>query len=364
LDYLKFQQEELDRVSPVPDELENIETELAKLKALDFLKGVTRGAKEVLYDGDDAVYEKLSVLAAQLAEAAERDGTLAKSAETLVDAAASVEDIARFLSKYERNLEGDPDRILELEDRRETLVTLCRKHGTDLAGVVELSTRFAGEIRTLESFEEAKTEAERKTADLQKEADAFALKLSKERKKAAQTLSKAVIKELGDLLFAKAGFEVQLDADKNLTRAGRDTAEFLVALNPGEGAHPLQKTASGGELSRLMLALKRAMAGVGPVGTYIFDEVDSGIGGPTASAVGRKLKEVSTCHQVICISHLPQIAGMADAHFFVSKKAEQGRTASVIRRLEGAERVEELARMLAGDKVTDKTRAAAKELIG
>ena len=113
-----------------------------------------------------------------------------------------------------------------------------------------------------------------------------------------------------------------------------------------------------------MLAIKRAIAGVGPVGTHIFDEVDSGIGGPTASAVGRKLKEVSDCHQVICITHLPQIAGMADAHFFVSKKEEDGRTATAVARLERADRVEELARMLAGDKVTDTTRAAAHELIG
>lgn len=146
LDYLRFQHEELERVSPTPNELDEIETELSKLKALDFLKSVSRQAGEVLYDGDDAVYEKLSGLAAQLAEAAERDGALAKSAETLVDAAASVEDIARFLSKYERKLEGDPDRIEALEDRREILVTLCRKHGTNLEGAVALTERIAAEI--------------------------------------------------------------------------------------------------------------------------------------------------------------------------------------------------------------------------
>ncbi len=172
-----------------------------------------------------------------------------------------------------------------------------------------------------------------------------------------------MVKELGDLMFAKAGFEVEIDSERPLGPTGQDAVEFLAALNPGEGAHPIQKTASGGELSRLMLAVKRALAGVGPVGTYIFDEVDAGIGGPTASAVGRKLREVSECHQVICITHLPQIAAMADAHFFVSKKQEQGRTATEIRRLSGAERIEELSRMLGGDKVTDKTRAAAKELL-
>lgn len=364
LDYLKFQQEELDRVDPKLDEMTEIEAELAKLKSLDLLMSVSRRTAEILYEGDDAVYEKLSVAAAALEEASRRDEALAKSADTLADAAASVEDVARFVSKYERSLEGDPRRLEELEDRREILTALCRKHGAELDGIIALRALFAEEIRTLESFEEEKHGAIKKVQALQKKADLHAEKLSKERKKAARRLCSAVVKELKDLMFSEPGFEIRIETDKGLTRSGRDTADFFVALNPGEGAHALQKTASGGELSRLMLAVKRALAGVGPVGTYIFDEVDSGIGGPVASAVGRKLKEVSSCHQVICITHLPQIAGMADAHFFVSKKAEDGRTASEIRRMNRAERIEELARMLAGDKVTDKTRAAAKELIG
>jgi DNA repair protein RecN (Recombination protein N) len=363
LDYLKFQSEEIDRVSPQPSELADIETELSKLKALDLLKSVTSQAQEVLYDGDEAVFEKLSSMSSALKDAAQRDETLLTSAETLADAAASVEDIARFLSKYERSLEADPDKLAELDERRETLSLLCRKHGTDIDGLIAMKAEFAEEIATLEGFEEARGEAEKKLAHCQERAHTVATKLSKERKKTGKTLAAAVIKELGDLMFAKAGFEVEIDSERPLSRTGKDMVEFLAALNPGEGAHPIQKTASGGELSRLMLAVKRALAGVGPVGTYIFDEVDAGIGGPTASAVGRKLKEVSLCHQVICITHLPQIAGMADAHFFVSKKQEQGRTATAISRLNDAERVEELSRMLGGDKVTDKTRAAARELL-
>ena len=364
LDYLRFQHEELERVDPAPGELEDIEIELSKLKSLDLLKGATQQAGEVLYDGDEAVYEKLSAIAQSLADAARHDPVLSESAETLTDAAASVEDIARFLSKYERNLEADPERLETLEDRREILTTLCRKHGTDLDGAVALKTTIAEEIRTLEGYEEALGEAERRVAERLAAAETLAKKLSEERRKSAKKLSKAVVRELEDLMFAKAGFEVVVDGEKTLGPTGLDAVEFLAALNPGEGAHPIQKSASGGELSRLMLAIKRAIAGVGPVGTHIFDEVDSGIGGPTASAVGRKLKEVSDCHQVICITHLPQIAGMADAHFFVSKKEEDGRTATAVERLANADRVEELARMLAGDKVTDTTRAAAHELIG
>ncbi len=363
LDYLQFQLEEITRISPQLNETADIETELSKLKSLDFLKTAVSRSREVLYDGDDAIFEKLSAIATVLEDASKRDQSLQQSAESLVDAAASIEDTSRFLSKYERGLESDPDRLAELEERREALNSLCRKHGTDLNGILKLKEEFSKEIEELMGFEESRNEAEKQAEECLKQSTFFAEKLSKARKKAATSLSKAVVKELGDLLFAKAGFEAIVDSNRALQRTGLDAVEFMVALNPGEGAHPLQKTASGGELSRLMLAIKRALAGVGPVGTYIFDEVDSGIGGPTASAVGRKLKEVSNSHQVICITHLPQIAGMADAHFFVSKKEEAGRTATVIRKLIGADRVEELARMLAGDKVTDKTRAAAKELI-
>ena len=175
---------------------------------------------------------------------------------------------------------------------------------------------------------------------------------------------RAVNKELVDLEFGAARFDVTLqDSPNGSGPSGRDRVEFLVELNPGEGAHPLRRVVSGGELSRLMLAIRRAMAGVGPVGTYIFDEVDTGIGGSVAVAVGRKLREVTDHHQVICITHLPQIAGMADTHFVVSKSANGGRTATQISRLRSDERIDEVARMLGGTKVTKKIRAAAKELI-
>lgn len=364
LDYLQFQLDEIDRIAPTPGELDTLETDIARLRNQELLSGVSASASAALYDDDGAIYERLGSVASQLEVAAKHDDALSGSIDEIRDAAALVEDAARFLQGYSRGFDADPAALEEMEDRREALQMLLRKHGTDIDGILETREQIAGEIATLAHYDDAVKAAEEAVASARKTAEAFAKTLSRKRKTAARALAKAVAAELEDLMFQQAGFEIALESHpKGLTATGIDAAEFKVALNPGEGAHPLQKVASGGELSRVMLAIKRALAGVGPVGTYIFDEVDAGIGGPVASSVGRKLKEVATHHQVICITHLPQIAGMADAHFFVSKDAGDGRTRTVITELKQKARIEEVSRMLAGDKVTNKTRAAARELI-
>jgi DNA repair protein RecN (Recombination protein N) len=364
LDYLRYQLDEIDKISPRQGELETLETDIDKLRNQELLSSSSERASRELYEDDGAVFERLSALSTLLDRAAEHDSAIQGSAEELRDAAALVEDAARFLQKYHRELDADPGLLEELEERREALLGLTRKHGADLLSVIEMRDKMSAEIDALANYDEALGAARNKVALATKEAERLAAELTGKRKRAARRLAKAVKAELEDLMFQEPGFEVRVEASpKGLTSTGKDLIEFAVSLNPGEGAHPLQKVASGGELSRLMLAIKRALAGVGPVGTYIFDEVDAGIGGPVASAVGRKLKEVASHHQVICITHLPQIAGMADAHFFVSKAREGGRTRTDVRSLDERARVEEVSRMLAGDKVTDKTRAAAKELI-
>jgi len=364
LDYLKFQLEEITRISPRPGELEEIEKEAEKLKHQALLSSTAAQAVEGLYEGNNAAFELISRIALSLENCSRYDTTLGALADSLRDAAAVVEDAAMTLAKYERSLDADPEQLDAIEQRKEELKSLVRKHGVPVDEVVTLGERIAGEIETLEAFEEAKQEAIGRVAECLKRAREHAVSLSRKRRQASKQLSKRVVSELEDLMFSKAGFDVRIESEpETLSRAGIDQVSFLVSLNPGEGAHPIQKVASGGELSRLMLAIKRAVAGMGPVGTYIFDEVDAGIGGPVASAVGRKLKEVSTCHQVICITHLAQIAGMADHHLFISKTEAEGRTTSAVVPLRKNDRIEELARMLAGDQVTAKTRAAAKELI-
>ncbi len=364
LDYLQYQLEEIDKLDPKPGELEALEGDIERLKNQELLSGTSARAAGELYDEDGAIYERIGALTGQLEAAAHHDPSLTESIEELREAAAMVEDAARFLRRYSQEFDEEPGALEEMADRREALRSLVRKHGTDLEGLVALREEMAREMETLTRFDDALRQAEEQVKTARAAAEKLAAALTRKRRRAARTLAKAVVRELRDLMFQEAGFEVAVDpSPRGLSPTGTDLVEFRVCLNPGEGAHPIQKAASGGELSRMMLAIKRALAGVGPVGTYVFDEVDAGIGGPVASAVGRKLKEVAGHHQVICITHLPQIAGMADAHFFVSKAATAGRTRTVVDRLEAAARVEEVSRMLAGEKVTDKTRAAARELI-
>ena len=251
-----------------------------------------------------------------------------------------------------------------MEDRRDALQRLSRKHGTTPDGLADLANDMGAELTTLRSFEDSLDSLKSEVKTLEKEATAVARTLSRTRQKAAIKLGKAVSAELGDLSFEKARFKVEQTADeKFLGATGMDRIDFTVELNPGEGAHPLKKVASGGELSRMMLAVKRALAGVGPVGTYVFDEVDAGIGGNVANAVAAKLKDVAEHHQLICITHLPQIAAYADAHFHINKSRKNNRTVTAVLRLEKQSRLEEISRMLGGSAQNKQIMAAAKELV-
>ena len=364
LDYLSFQLAEIAKLDPRAGEIEELEKEIERLRHSELLLGAASSGADQLYEADGSVFEMLGAVSRDLRTAAKHDDSLETAALQVEEAAALVEDAARALSGYGRGKDFDQDRVSELEDRREDLKRLGRKHRTDLDGVLALKERLQEEVAALGRFEEVVGDLEKVAESRRKEAERCARTLSKARTKAAKKLSRAVSSELDDLDLRQAEFEVVVEtAPDDLGPTGADRVEFMVALNPGEGRHPLRKVASGGELSRLMLAVKRVLTGVGPVGTYVFDEVDAGIGGRTAASVGLKLREVAAKHQVICITHLPQIAGMADTHFLVSKGAAGGRTSTAVRRLEEGERVNEVARMMGGGEVTQKTRDAAGELV-
>jgi DNA repair protein RecN (Recombination protein N) len=364
LDFLDFQLAELDEIDPRPGELEELEAELSLLRhRAEILAAVAGGADE-LYDRDGSVFERLGTVERSLVEAARHDPRLAGEGAKLAEAAALVEDVVRGLSGYGSGPDADPERLAELDERREALRRLTRKHRVDLAGVIALRGALAAERETLARFEEALATAASDLEARRAAAAALASKLRAARGGSAKRLARAVTRELRDLSFGGAAFEVGLEQVAGEPGSlGADRAEFLAALNPGEGRHPLRKVASGGELSRLMLAIRRVLAGVGPVGTYVFDEVDAGIGGAVAAAVGRKLREVAAHHQVICITHLPQISALADAHFVVTKAARKGRTVTRVARLDPEQRIEELARMLGDGRVTAALRDAARELL-
>jgi DNA repair protein RecN (Recombination protein N) len=365
LDYVRYQLDEIDGIAPGADELERIEREAKLLRHQEVLLETARRGAQELYEADGSVFERLGGLARSLEDVSRHDERLAPDARQLAEAVVLVEEAARSLAAYGRGLDPEPGRLEALEERREALKRLVRKHGVDLVGVIALRSALAEEARSLERYEDSVREAENELETARSGAAEAAAALSARRRTAAKRFSTAATKELADLAFAKAAMEARLEtAAGDPGPNGADALELYVDLNPGEGAHPLRKVASGGELSRVMLAVRRVLAGLGPVGTYVFDEVDAGVGGSVAASVGRKLRDVAAHHQVICVTHLPQIAAMCDAHFCVSKREDDGRTVTRVDRLGPAERVEEIARMLGGEQVTAKIRAAARELVG
>jgi DNA repair protein RecN (Recombination protein N) len=284
--------------------------------------------------------------------------------------AIQLEDTALALRDYVKKLPRDPGRLDEIEGRLELLSKLKRKYGGSLESV----------LRTKESVEEELVGLETVTGDIERITEQISLReaqlrelaaiLSKERAKTATILEKAINGEIRSLRMEQARFKVRFDkpsisggAGVSLHAKGADALEFYLSTNVGEELKPLNRIASGGELSRIVLAMKKVLARTGSVGTVIFDEVDSGIGGATAEVVGRKLKDVSRHHQVICITHLPQIACFGDGHYLVSKGVSDARTRAFVRRLSDRERLDEIARMLGGVLVTDKTKEHAREML-
>ena len=259
-------------------------------------------------------------------------------------------------------MEINPTRLDEIENRLEEIDRLKRKYGPTIEAVLSLKHKMDEALKSFTSDEERLSRLEALREPLQQTLDDLGERLSAERKRVARELKKSVERELNSLGMKKTIFEIRMDRVPLFPR-GVDRVEFLISPNVGEEVKPLAKIASGGELSRIMLAMKRILAKVGGRQVLIFDEVDSGIGGAMAEVVGKKLKELSRHHQVICVTHLPQIACFADQHHSVRKEVRSGRTMTFVDRLDKESVVDEIARMLGGVKVTEKTRAHAKEMI-
>ncbi|MHB1847048.1 MAG: DNA repair protein RecN [Deltaproteobacteria bacterium] len=363
-DYLRFQLEEIDEVAPEPGEDVRLTQERALLASAAKLQGLASAAEEELYSAEGSAAERLSTALARLAELTALDPSLEPLHGRLASARAEVEEGARELSQLGRKLREDPERLLAVDDRLAALRRLSRKHGGDVDALLARRAEMAGELERLTGHAEKRDELALAVEGARAQAAALAQKLSLRRREAAARLSTTLQKELSRLALAKARVEVRFGGDGELGPRGQDEAELFFSANPGEELRPLHRIASGGELSRVMLAFKRAGAGTDPVDIYVFDEVDSGIGGPTAQAVGRMLKEVSRDRQVLCITHLPQIAAFADQHLAVRKLVLRGRTSSEVTPLEDdGERCREIARMLGGDEPTKAALEHAKELI-
>jgi DNA repair protein RecN (Recombination protein N) len=363
LDLLAFEIEEIEALDPSETDKEALLAERGRLRALDSLLAAAAGGAEAIApeSGEGGAAALLAEAERVAQPMAGVDVELDALAERLAALRLEAEDLGGELRRYADSLEGEPGRLQEVEERLELYDRLERKHGGSVTAVLEHAERCRVERDRLA---QAEVETERIEAALEKataERDELAAKLGAARRKAAPRLAKRVCDELAALAMEGASFEVALEA-RDVGPSGADVVEFLLGPNPGVPAAPIREAASGGELSRVMLALM-TVAGAGESRTLVFDEVDAGVGGQTARAVGDRLRVLAEARQVLCITHLPQIASLAGTHFRIEKSAT-GRTAlTTVEPLEGEGVVEELVRMLGADADDGAARKHAEELI-
>jgi DNA repair protein RecN (Recombination protein N) len=369
-DLWSFQKKEIESAHLQPGEDQKLETEKRVLANAEKLYGGAMAAYELLYDADSSVIANLGAAKKHLEELARFDAKFQESLTALLSARAAIEDVSATARDYAEGIDASPERLAQVEDRLALLDRLKRKYGSSVDEVIAYGGEVARKLNELENREDV-------LRDLKKQLDAAATvylaaaqAVSKKRYAAAKELQKRVEAEINELAM-KAQFKIEVsgsDESENWTAAGFDNVVYLIAPNPGEPMHPVEKIASGGELSRVMLALK-ATVETGKKSksagqrTLVFDEIDTGIGGRAAEAVGKKLKALARANQVLCITHLPQIASFADHHYLIEKREAAGRARTVVRPLTAEERTEEIARMLSGAKLTETSRQHAEQLL-
>ncbi|MFZ5469043.1 MAG: DNA repair protein RecN [Myxococcota bacterium] len=355
-EFLRFQLEEIDRLAPKEGEDLALEEERRKLASVEKLRRSVLQAESLLSGQEGAALDVLSRALSLVTESVRIDGQLNAVLGTLTAAKAEADDAARGLSRYLGALEVDPARLSEVEERLDSLRRLCRKHAAPLEAVIALREELASELESLDHRRERVEALMASRAASDQELVERGLALTAARKKAGARFCAAASGVFKELAMNQAQLAVRID--------GVDHLEFLFTANPGEPARPLAKVASGGEASRVLLALRHALSQSDDCQCYVLDEADAGVGGAVAEAVGRMMKAVSAHRQVLCITHLPQVAAFADVHWVVRKTYKKGRTRSWVERLrQGEQRERELARMLSGAEVTCEAVRAAQALV-
>jgi DNA repair protein RecN (Recombination protein N) len=362
-DLLRFQGSELEQAALKPGEDEALRAERERCKGAEkFLTACTRG-EEVLYSGEDAAAGRIASVARELGALAALDPALAPVVEALQSARAQIEDAAASLSHYAGGLRFDPERLGEIEERLFLVGRLARKHGGSVEAALRRQEEISAELAELGSFEEGLAARRAAVAQAEARMAALATLLREKRRKAARTLGKRIDETLADLGLRGARVPIMVEARDAMGPKGQDRVRVLFAPNPGEEPRPLDRIASGGELSRVMLAVTQALAREGQASTYVFDEVDAGVGGGTAEVIGRKLQAIARHKQVLVVTHLPQIAALADRHVKVTKTATKTRTTVSVTLLSPEERRDEIARMLGGTARTTQALAHAEEML-
>jgi len=367
LDILQFQVDEIGKANLQTGEDEQLEEEKRRLNNIEKLSSLSEESYLLLYENEEATITTLEKVVRRIAELSDYESSFAEYNESLATAQAVLEDLAFSVRDFSNSLEFSPERLTEIENRLAEISRLKRKYGGTIETVLAHFAESSERLRNIETAELREAELNKELKAAREDYLKTARELHDKREKSAKKLEKEIETNLKAVSLEKARFEVRIsvdaDDDRTFTAKGLDRVEFYFSANPGESVRPIGKVASGGELSRLMLILNTTTKLSESAKTMVFDEIDTGIGGRVAEAVGLKLKELARTQQVLCVTHQPQIASLADHHFVVRKESDKNRTLIRVRELDAGEKIEEIARMLAGEKITETARQHAREML-
>ncbi|MBI1803611.1 MAG: DNA repair protein RecN [Ignavibacteriae bacterium] len=376
----EFQVKEIDALSPRAGEEDELENELRILENAEKLFSATERLYQSLYEGENAVHDRLVLTRNELEALAAIDKAFDEAKAEAASATAIVDELAKFIQQYSSRIEFNPERLEEIRNRLGHLTLLKKKYGGTLTAVIELREKIGRELELANNFEEEIAALRKKLDAKRRVCSDIAQRLSAKRQEVAKKVNKSIVQSLAELGIVNAQFETRithkpaLNKETALVKLGKEWIEttskgidevaFHVSTNVGEDVKPLVKVASGGEISRIMLSLKMILAKSDRLPLLIFDEIDVGVSGRIAQAVGRSMKKLSQFHQVIAITHLPQIAGFADTHFVVEKMETDKRAVTSLRKLDENECITEVARLISGAEVTETGLESARELMG
>ena len=363
LDMLNFQVKEIEEAGLKINEEDELVEEKNKLDNFQAIHDALELSYQILSGEKIDVVGNLGNAMNELSDVSDLSENLQEINTKISDAFYSLEDVARDISDELDSMEWNGERLNEIEERLELIHQLKRKYGDTIEDILHYHSRIVKELREMENAEQNSEKQERQLSEALEKVKELAIKLSKQRKKSAKKLEKMIHEQLSALYMDKAVFEVKFLSNSKLYSKGIDKVEFYIQTNPGEEMGPLAKIASGGELSRIMLALKTIFSQKMGVTSIIFDEVDTGVSGRVAQAIAEKISQISNNSQVLCITHLPQVAAIADNHYYISKSVNDGRTETSLKELDEKQKIREIARMLSGSEITELTLKHAEELI-
>lgn len=377
-DLYEFQAKEIDAVNPKPNEIEELQNKLKILENSERLYEATSRIYETLYESEFAIYDQLIKVRNLIDDLSKIDRTFTELKNDITSSISIVDEIAKFIQSYNSRIEFNPELLEEYRERLGSLMLLARKYGGSLDAVIEYRMKIEKELQLVANFEEEIQNIEEDIEAERKLCTEAAIRLSEKRREVAEKISKSIVNILSDLGIPNAKFDVIFRYKKienpiafvklgndyyEADSYGFDVVEFYISTNPGEELKPLAKVASGGEISRIMLALKTILAKSDKLPLMVFDEIDVGVSGRVAQKVGKALRNLSEFHQIISITHLPQIAGFSNTHFVVEKKIKDGRAVTTIKKLNDEEKIREIAKLISGEEITPASLESAKELI-